>query len=582
MTLPTSEPPAVCEAANAAETFAMHRMIPIKSICLSFLALGVFAVHVGLPTSNAQPPRVAHADIDYAASGYVTPAGMVPPEMNPGMHPGMVMPVNYDQGGYVPAPGPVPASGSAMPYQQMGYGGYDQYGACDQYGSCDACDGGCDGMGCGGKCGCLSCCVLGEGGLIGRLGSRGNGCGGCGAQGCPSCGGLTNLRHFCIFCQGDGCSACQMFGRGYLLGCLSALAPYQDAGRGAQRWYDLSAEALFLSPDFDGIGSTVLTTRGIDGTPVLRTSDAFDDDLEAGMRLSAALIFGAGGNIEGTYMGGQEWNGSATALSPAETIPNPTFDPVAPSGPNSFPLQILSGADLYSFISEFGTNPNGGFDDTDRSISQSISMQTKFDSGELNYRRRTVGPYSRFQGSWLFGLRYLRVDNRLGLDIVGLNNDGTDASLTDGTLRFFNATDDISNDLFGAQIGGDVWWNVIAGVNLGVELKGAWLKNEARRNASISANSIAGGGPGTVTNSYRNDEGTFALELSAQAVYRLTHSWSFRSAYYLISIDDIANAGFEADAIRSSVASGSAGSETPLNFDTFTVDGFSFGAEYIW
>ena len=46
---------------------------------------------IGALTAHAAPPSVVHADIDYDASGYVTPAGMVPPTM----YTGGVMPVGY-------------------------------------------------------------------------------------------------------------------------------------------------------------------------------------------------------------------------------------------------------------------------------------------------------------------------------------------------------------------------------------------------------------------------------------------------------------------------------------------------------
>ncbi len=87
-------------------------------------------------------------------------------------------------------------------------------------------------------------------------------------------------------------------------------------------------------------------------------------------------------------MGGNEWSDRATVTSA-----NPT---------------------LYSFISRFGAPPQNGFDDTDRSLSQTVTSFSTLHSAEINYRRRTVGQYCRFQGSWLMGIRYVRFDSDFG------------------------------------------------------------------------------------------------------------------------------------------------------------------------
>ena len=305
------------------------------------------------------------------------------------------------------------------------------------------------------------------------------------------------------------------------------------------------------------IGIGVITRRGSGtaGTPEISESDIFDDDLEAGIRLSGSLIFGAGGNIEATYIGGQEWNGSATATGTG---------------------------DLFSFITDFGVNP-AVIDDVDQSVSQTATSTAEFHSGELNYRRRTVGPYCRFQGSWLFGLRHLRYDNGLGLDIVGLTDDGTSAGPDDDILRFFNGFDDVENAMLGGQIGGDLWWNVCAGVNLGFGLKGAWLKNTITHDTRYNANSINAGAPGSFTNRARSTDTTVAGEFQAKLVYRLTHSWSFRSAYYVIAIDDVATPTFDGQFIQAAVNNAIADPGDPaLIFDRVTMQGFSVGAEYIW
>ena len=572
----------------------------IRSLVANFAS--AVAVLFLVTTSQAQPPRVAQADLDFAASGFVLPAGVS------SFHPKNIQQAVMRT--------PVNAAGPSTVAQVGFLGSGCDAGACDApgmgavpmgYGNPGCGSSGCGDAGCGGTgCGTAGCNQCGggrvgffqrrmaarearrmqpcepilSGGLLGKI--RG-GCGACGGGGCASCamgGGeeLSGLRHACMFCRGSGCSACQFWNPAALVGALAYLKPHTEGGLCRQRWYDFSAGAVFLGHTTHGAGSNVITQRGAGGfgTPVLFGNQGLGGDLEAGIRLSAALIFGPGGNVEVTYMGGQEWEDSATVRAPATLVANPD-----PTTSGAFPFVIASGADLFSFISDFGTDPIGGFDDTDRSISQTVSSEARFHSGEVNYRRRTVGPYCRFQGSWLMGLRYLRYDENLGLAMVGLNNDGTDATLTDGTLRFFNANNRLKNDMLGVQVGGDLWWNLIPGVSIGVDGKLAWLQNEVRGDLSIRSNSIVGGGPGTATRELQDQNDTLAAEFQFKTIYRLSHSWTYRMSYNLIAIDEVASAGLDAPTINSAISTNSL--STPgLNYNSVVLNGFSVGAEYVW
>jgi hypothetical protein len=455
----------------------MHRMTLRNNSNLFAIVALTLSVTLGTVTANGQSPLVRQASIDYEASGYVTPAGMV----HPSFYQGGVMPVGY-----------------AM--------------ACDS-----GCDGGCDGCG----------------GLLGKM-TSGCGCGACG-------GGMASTRLWCIFCQGSGCGVCQMLtpaSIGSIGGCLCKLLPYSDAGLCAQRWYDASAEVVFLSHS-NGSLQGPLTSLGAAGPTVLSLGDADSgSDLEAGMRFSIAMIWGPGGNLEATYMGNNQWNSRAGVTDP--------------------------GGNLFSVISDFGTNPIGGFADTDNQVAQQVAVDSEFHSGELNYRRRVMGPYCRFQGSWLVGMRYLRFDN-------GLIYSGT------GAGGQFSSQDRLVNDLFGGQIGGDVWWNIRPGVNLGVGLKGAWVQNDIDRTTRLQANGV----PVDVSFADTERDGTVLGELEATLIYRLSHSWSFRSSYYAIAVDDIGFAIADRDTIRNFVAVGPA---TPprYNLHSLVVQGVGFGAEYIW
>ncbi|MDA8745382.1 BBP7 family outer membrane beta-barrel protein [Rubripirellula amarantea] len=533
----------------------------------------VVAFHAGNVT--AEPPRAQIADIDFEASGFVIPAGasefthgLV---SNPVQQAGMTMPQSYGVGQTTPIPTAMYPQGNIA---QVGYFSS----------SCD--DGGCDTGGCDSGCGCgashgplfsgqwlgcngpiQDCEPILSGGLIGKMngscrmggpcGSCGGACGGSGCQAAAGGAGLSGLRHMCLFCRGDGCSACQLANPAAFTSIFTFLKPYSEGGKCQQRWYDISAEALVLGHNSPGSNLGVVTTRDsqANAVPVLFGGAGTDADLEAGVRLSGALIFGPGGSFEGTYMGGHEWTDSRTVTDP--------------------------GANLYSFVSNFGDDPPGiGYDDTDRSVSQTIASSSKFHSGELNYRRRTMGPYCRFQGSWLAGLRYLRFDNGLRYSAVG---DTTNA--TTGLLRYFESDGMAKNDFFGAQLGFDLWYHVIPGISLGVEAKGAWGQNDYETSSIYRSNSLANQATaGQLTLTDKDRDITTMAELQFAMSYRLSHSWAFRSSYYLIAMDDVATTALDRDTIIAVVDNDPATqtSGTSVTFDSLVLNGFSLGAEYTW
>jgi len=513
--------------------------------------------------SEAAPPLPSD-DIDYAASGFLLPEGAVvpaefsgplaggpaaydpryggitpiPSQLPSGSSPGSEM-LRPGTASMTPAPSASPFSSSSLaapgggfgsqPFAPSGYPG-SPYGVAPvgyqngmtmaSYGngcSSGTCDGSCTsgGFGGGGMCGggCGSSCFMG--------GLCGNDCG---------------PNDFSLLAAYLG---------GGLAGLADVLKPYSEGGRCAQRWYDVSLEALFLAPSLSAIDSDfIVTNRGVSGTPgvaddpVLTLGDVGSDDLEAGVRLSLAMIFGPGGNLETTYMGGHEWGGSASA--------------------------VRDGDPLTSFASGFGAQPPGGYANT--SDFQSVSTTADFHSVELNYRRRTVGPYCKFQGSWLIGMRYLRFDNSFDYSTFGPG----------GTIQFFNQSFSAKNNLFGGQAGFDFWWNVAPGFHLGTEVKGLWAQNDWDRRSAIGTDILG------ITNfADGGQEGTLMGELTVTALYRFAYSWTFRSSYHLMGIDDIVSPTISQDYITDFI-DGTTTNAAPLRQSSLTMQGFSFGLEYLW
>lgn len=479
---------------------------------------------------------VIHAD--YEASGFVTPRGMLPPQQTLGG----VMQVGY-----------------SAPCDSMGST------ACS--GSCGAnpATGGCGGSQCAsggifggdaGDCGCS--------GGTGIFDSLGSGCSSknCKMKSCLSGGGgggcSLDLSGFCIWCRGQGCSACQLHQNGNSLcenmaSVLGALRPYSESSLCNVRWYDLSAEAVFLTHNTSAAGAAGgVTSDGRGGPIVLGLNDA-DLSMEGGVRVSGAIIFGPGSNLELTYMGGHEWDESAS---------------VTRTGPT-----------LFSFISDFGDSPFDGFDDTDRSVRQSIRHQSEFHTAEINYRRRTMWPYCRFQGSWLIGLRYLRYNDQLTYDATGTVNNTGGANL----LRFYESDDDFRNSMFGPQAGFDFWWNVRPGVSLGIGGTGGWLLNDVNRRTVLTANSVGTGAtPGVTFLDEGTDDSTLMAELQMKLAWRISHSWTIRSAYYGIAVENVAFGGVDRDTARDFITSAPVIRDQSVNFDDLFIQGASLGLEYMW
>ena len=474
----------------------MHRMTQsrIFTRSSSLRALAVCAALFALPAA-AQSPM---ANADYDASGYVTPAGMA----HPSMYQGGVVPAGMAFSPGMQSNGPSAFPGGVIPVGFMSRGQCE--GDCGSY-AADACS-------CGNG--------ISRGGLIG---SRNIGGGLLGSCGC--------FQAFCDYWSID-----PRYLGSNLHDVCSSLRPHGEIC--GLRWYDLSAEAVFLGHTQGG-GNISITSVGPGAPPsdvALSLGDANDgDELAAGVRLSGALICGVGGAVEATYMGGNKWNASAQATSATD--------------------------DLYSFISDFG---DPVLDDVDQSSSQSIGTQSELHSIELNYRRRTMGPYCRFQGSWLFGLRYLQFKNEMTY------------STFNSPTRFFNSEDRVRNHMFGAQAGGDIWWNIHSGVRLGMGLKGAWVQNEIKRSFNVAANSLNN----TAINDTRRGSDLMG-EFELKFIWQFNHSWKFRTAYYAIAAEDIGFGSIDKDTVLS-LRPGNTLVNPSYVLDDLVVQGISFGTEYNW
>ena len=462
-----------------------------------------------------------------APATYGTPYGM------PGMPPGM--------GGM----GVSPAGGMMGPDAPMSMAFPGPAPMDVMYAS--GCDGGCDSMGAN--------CTCGGGGLFG-----GGNCS-CGSGG--------------LFGGGNGCGACGGGSGGALARILGPLAPYSEAGRGAQRWFDVYAGTIALArfTDVGGVSSgfrnqqtgEFLTSDVISGiganpgsVPVLSVSDLDLDKLRYGLEIVGNIQTGVGSNVEVRYFGLNNWTSSLTARSTA----------IPPATPN-----------LYSIFSLFGTVPPGGFDDTDRSLVHTIDYNSELHNGEVNFRRRWVSASDWTQGSFLFGIRYFDLDERFGFAAIGSN----DNTFTFDQLRFFNYDVNTRNQLTGVQVGGDLWLNLMPGVQIGVEGKSGIYGNHAEVESLIVANSVPG-----VREFLQDGKTAFVGEITASAVYRVSYAFAIRGSYNFLYVDNVALAPENFNTRDFTNALGSNRTFTLNRFPFLNADGevgyqgYSVGLEWTW
>ncbi len=355
----------------------------------------------------------------------------------------------------------------------------------------------------------------------------------------PMDGYYGGEEEFCQNCGGYGCEAC-MLRDDFDLHLLRWLLPYGAGGCCAQRWYDINADFVIMQRD--GVAEQYyFASDGIDGPRVLGIGDlGFDDS--AGVRVSAAIQFGAGNALESTYLGSFNWSDRASVLSPTDN--------------------------LFSVMSDFGLNPFNGFDDTDEAALAAIEYSSSFDSVELNYRQRWVAPNCRIQGSWLAGARYFYLTEEFSYNTI--------STLRNGAMDYDIGT---SNSLTGAQVGGDLWICIFPGLSIGGEAKAGIYGNRATQRTQINATSFVD----PVYEKVTGANAAFVGDAKLTALWRLSQNWTLRGGYMFVFVDQVALAAENFNSVPPFV-------NDPLNpripkiHDNANVfyHGAHFGLEYMW
>ena len=326
---------------------------------------------------------------------------------------------------------------------------------------------------------------------------------------------------------------------GHFGGLLGLIGPYADGGCCAPRYYDFSLEAMWLQRD--GERSVPLASQGING-PIVLSTDQFRFDERPSFRFSAWLQFRSMGNLEFNYYGLFHHGDQVQVTDPNDT--------------------------LFSALSNFGNQPQGGFleDANARYVRQELS--STFDNFEINYRRHWQGPDCRFQGSYIFGVRYFKFDE--DFDFISVS------TVNAAQLRYHVDTD---NSLVGPQTGGDIWVCIIPGLRLGAESKFGVYGNHASQGTRLTATSL--GTP--FLESAGSDDVAFVSDASVYLTYRLSYQLNLKLGYNMLYADGLALGGENFNPTPPNVLLAGSTREATLN-DNGSVfyTGASIGMEYNW
>jgi hypothetical protein len=327
--------------------------------------------------------------------------------------------------------------------------------------------------------------------------------------------------------------------RGLLGDFFGLVGPYADGGCCAPRYFDLSLEAMWLQRD--GERNILLSSNGIAGNSALSTNQ-FRYGERPSFRFTGWLPFRSLGNLEFTYYGLFHHAAQVQANSP--------------------------GDNLFSALSNFGTQPFGGFKEDGNARYQREEISSTFDNFEMNYRRHWQGADCRLQGSWVLGCRYFKFDE--DFDFVSVS------PLNAGQLRYhINAT----NSLVGAQTGGDSWICLIPGVRLGGEFKAGVYGNHSSQGSRFTATSLAV----PYTESAGSNDVAFVSDAALFVTWRINYQLNLKIGYNFLFVDGLTLASENFNKTPPSTFVNGSGRVATLN-DNGNVfyNGYSLGFEYNW
>jgi hypothetical protein len=225
---------------------------------------------------------------------------------------------------------------------------------------------------------------------------------------------------------------------------------------------------------------------------------------ESGFRVSGAYLIGPGTGIEASYMDGLNWSDN---------------------------VSVYSNDNLFSVFSDFGSDPLNGFPETGFGYLHSLSISAQLNGGELNVRRRFVSANCHFHSSIMFGARYFRWREDL---VYATASNSTQANPDGGEMSYQLKA---SNDLVGAQTGGDLWLCISPRFKLGGDIKAGVFATHSTARTNVFSTSVE-----PLRELDSDSDVAFVGEGGAVALYRVTPRLTFRATYQVLYVTGIATA----------------------------------------
>ncbi len=299
----------------------------------------------------------------------------------------------------------------------------------------------------------------------------------------------------------------------------------------------------------------VFTRLGPLGDPVITSNDLAFNTLDPSLRITGVHQTGPGSNLEFTYFGLNDSSEEKSAYS-ADDLLYSAFDNFSLDA-NGFP------------------DPNAEIEQLHQAEYQNVKLDTDFDSLELNFRRRWMGPTCLVQGSWLIGVRYFELQDHLQFySYANRDLDDPPGEETGGDALYRLKT---RNYMTGAQLGGDAWVCLLPGWRVGVDSKAGIFGNNVKVNTTMTGHDIYDNFIGFIPpEALGKDKVSFIGELQFLMTWQIGHNLTLRGGYQMLFVDGVAIA---MDNFNPTITG-----RIPRMSDggSLFYDGFTAGAEWMW
>lgn len=328
-------------------------------------------------------------------------------------------------------------------------------------------------------------------------------------------------------------------------------------------YFDVRMEAVTMTRDeafrtpINFTSLNAIDPNMIDPSQFVLRSDQLGFDYTTGFRILGRYDCGPLSVIEFGYWGIENLDSSASVTDP---------NPVDGNTGNLYSLYSY-----YGNTPDFVTTPDGPLPWTERSVTQSISLESELHNAEFNYRRYWVGFNPMISGTLLAGFRFTRLREDFRFQAIGEAEGQYD--------------ENIKNDMAGFQTGGDVWVHIRQGIRVGAEGKVGLMNNHYTLDNTFSTDPVAGSPP-DFTEHFEKDQPALTVEASADVVWDICPSWSVRAGYEIFFVNSVLLAGENFN--QGTVYNGIMGVDLPERVPFVNNQGDAFyhgahlGAEFTW